>query len=70
MTIFHEKAAIVTGGASGIDRALAQLARCGASLILAAVNIDLCEETVGSLSGFLTVRKMSYQNIFSFPNII
>lgn len=47
---FMDKVAIVTGGASGIGRALGQeLARRGASVILADVNKTLVEETAALL---------------------
>ena len=48
---FREKTAIVTGGASGIGRALGEeLARRGARVILTDINVVLLEETVTSLA--------------------
>ncbi len=48
---FRGKAAIVTGGASGIGRALGEeLGRRGAQVVLADVNEALLEETVCSLA--------------------
>jgi NAD(P)-dependent dehydrogenase (short-subunit alcohol dehydrogenase family) len=50
--IFQGKSAIVTGGASGIGRALGEeLGRRGAIVILADLNEALLEETVSSLAG-------------------
>ena len=50
MGIFAEKTAVITGGASGIGRALGQeLARRGAHVILADVNSELLQETAGSI---------------------
>jgi len=46
MDIFSGKIAIVTGGASGIGRAISeQLASRGASVVLADINAELLEET-------------------------
>lgn len=51
METFSEKVAIVTGGASGIGRALGEeLARHGASVVLADVNTELLEETAKSIT--------------------
>jgi len=51
MGSFAEKIAIVTGGASGIGRALGEeLARRGAFVTLADVNGKLLEETAGSIT--------------------
>jgi NAD(P)-dependent dehydrogenase (short-subunit alcohol dehydrogenase family) len=48
--IFAGKTAIITGGASGIGRALAkELARQGTSVILADMNVKLLYETVESI---------------------
>lgn len=50
MGTFEEKIAIITGGASGIGRALGEeLARRGARIILADVNEALLEETAESI---------------------
>lgn len=50
MNIFLEKTAIVTGGASGIGRALGEeLARRGACVVLADMNEKLLAETVNSI---------------------
>ena len=50
MNIFADKTAIITGGASGIGRALGEeLARRGARVILADVNAKLLDETAGSI---------------------
>ncbi len=52
MDIFQGKSAIVTGGASGIGRALGEeLGRRGAHVVLADVNEALLEETIASLAG-------------------
>jgi NAD(P)-dependent dehydrogenase (short-subunit alcohol dehydrogenase family) len=51
MSIFAQKAAIVTGGASGIGRAVSEeLARRGACVTLADVNTELLEETAASIT--------------------
>ena len=51
MGIFAEKSVIVTGGASGIGRAVSEeLARRGAFVTLADVNAELLEETAGSIA--------------------
>jgi NAD(P)-dependent dehydrogenase (short-subunit alcohol dehydrogenase family) len=51
MGFFAEKAVIVTGGASGIGRAVSEeLARRGARVTLADVNAELLEETAGSIA--------------------
>jgi NAD(P)-dependent dehydrogenase (short-subunit alcohol dehydrogenase family) len=51
MGIFGEKAVIVTGGASGIGRAVSEeLARRGAYVTLADVNTELLEETATSIT--------------------
>lgn len=51
MDTFEGKSAIITGGASGIGRAVAwELARRGASLVLADRDAPLLEETVGALT--------------------
>ena len=51
MDVFAGKIAMVTGGASGIGRALSeQLAQRGATVVLADVNADLLEETVQSIA--------------------
>jgi NAD(P)-dependent dehydrogenase (short-subunit alcohol dehydrogenase family) len=51
LDLFEGKSAIVTGGASGIGRALGEeLGRRGAHVILADVNEALLEETVSSLA--------------------
>ncbi len=51
MDPFRDKTAIVTGGASGIGRALGEeLGRRGAQVILADMNEALLEETVASLA--------------------
>jgi len=51
MDFFNEKIAIVTGGASGIGRAVCQeLARRGAKVILADINTDLMKETTEEIS--------------------
>jgi NAD(P)-dependent dehydrogenase (short-subunit alcohol dehydrogenase family) len=48
---FRGKAALITGGASGIGRALGEeLGRRGARVVLSDVNEALLEETVGSLA--------------------
>jgi len=50
MSIFAEKAVIVTGAASGIGRAVSEeLARRGAVVTLADVNAGLLEETTASI---------------------
>ena len=52
MDIFENKAAIVTGGASGIGRAVSeQLAGRGANVILADIDAELLEETTGAIIG-------------------
>jgi NAD(P)-dependent dehydrogenase (short-subunit alcohol dehydrogenase family) len=52
MGIFAEKIAIVTGGASGIGRALGEeLSRRGAFVVLADVNGTLLEEVVQPITG-------------------
>jgi len=51
MGFFREKVVIVTGGASGIGRAVSEeLARRGACVTLADVNAGLLEETAGSIT--------------------
>ena len=51
MGFFTDKAVIVTGGASGIGRAVSEeLARRGACLTLADVNAGLLEETALSIT--------------------
>jgi len=51
MSIFNEKVAIITGGASGIGRALGrELARRGAKVVLADINGSLLKEAVDSLT--------------------
>ncbi|MBI4833114.1 MAG: SDR family oxidoreductase [Candidatus Lindowbacteria bacterium] len=51
MGMFSGKTAIVTGGASGIGKALGQeLASRGANVILADVNAKLLEDVAGSMS--------------------
>ena len=51
MGMFTEKVVIITGGASGIGRALGEeLARRGASVVLADVNAELLEQTTGSIT--------------------
>ena len=51
MGIFAEKAVIVTGGASGIGRAVSEeLARRGARVTLADMNAELLAETAGSIT--------------------
>lgn len=51
MDFFGEKVAIITGGASGIGRAVGEeLARRGAQVILADMNTDLAEETANSIT--------------------
>jgi NAD(P)-dependent dehydrogenase (short-subunit alcohol dehydrogenase family) len=51
MGVFTGKVAIITGGASGIGRALGEeLARRGAQAILADVNAKLLEETAASIA--------------------
>jgi NAD(P)-dependent dehydrogenase (short-subunit alcohol dehydrogenase family) len=52
LDFFTGKAAIVTGGASGIGRALGEeLAKRGALVTLADINASLVEEAAASLSG-------------------
>jgi NAD(P)-dependent dehydrogenase (short-subunit alcohol dehydrogenase family) len=52
MDIFEGKTVIITGGASGIGRALGEgLARRGALVTLADINSSLLDETVSSLTG-------------------
>ena len=52
LDLFEGKTAIVTGGASGIGRAVGEeLARRGAIVVLADINARLAEETAGSLAG-------------------
>lgn len=52
MDPFARKTAIITGGASGIGRALAEeLCRRGALVTLADINASLLGETVGALAG-------------------
>jgi NAD(P)-dependent dehydrogenase (short-subunit alcohol dehydrogenase family) len=51
MDLFNAKIAIVTGGASGIGRAVCQeLARRGAKVVLADINADLMEKTAAEIS--------------------
>jgi len=51
MDQFKSKVAVITGGASGIGRALAgELGRRGARLVLADLNASLLAETVASLT--------------------
>ena len=51
MGVFEEKIAIITGGASGIGRAVGEnLARRGAQVILADMNAELAEETAHSIT--------------------
>ena len=51
MDSFSQKTAIVTGGASGIGRAVCQeLARRGAQVIIADINADLMKETAEEIS--------------------
>jgi len=51
MGCFGEKIAIITGGASGIGRAVGEgLARRGALVILADMNVELGEETARSIT--------------------
>jgi NAD(P)-dependent dehydrogenase (short-subunit alcohol dehydrogenase family) len=53
------RVAIVTGGASGIGRQMAEaLADCGADLVLCARNADRCEESAHELSGVYGVRAL------------
>jgi len=48
--IFNKATAIVTGGASGIGRALAEeLAKCGCEVILADLQIELAEKVVSEI---------------------
>lgn len=52
MDIYHGKTAVITGGASGIGRALGEeLGRRGALVVLADLDADLLEEVVASLRG-------------------
>ena len=51
MSVYRNKVALVTGGASGIGQALAvQLAAQGARVVLVDVNVDGLQETVASIS--------------------
>jgi len=51
MDVFTDKIAMVTGGASGIGKALSeQLAQRGATVVLTDVNADLLEETARSIT--------------------
>lgn len=51
MELFKDKAAIVTGGASGIGRAVSQeLVRQGARVTLVDINTELLKQTVEALS--------------------
>ena len=55
----HGKVAIVTGGASGLGRQMAEaLADCGADLVLCARNRERCEETAAELASELGVRAL------------
>jgi len=50
MSIFKDKICIVTGGASGIGRSLCgQLARHGAYVVMADINLEQLEKAAGSL---------------------
>jgi NAD(P)-dependent dehydrogenase (short-subunit alcohol dehydrogenase family) len=50
MSIFENKVAIVTGGASGIGRALAHaLAKQGADVVVADIQVDLADKVVGEI---------------------
>lgn len=71
METFSQKTAIITGGASGIGRAVAkELVSRGAVVVIADLNIDLAEKTAQSLGKNASAVKLDVTDLEAVKNLV